>query len=126
MHIVAGGYGHNTMKTSTTSGAERRRERRYQVELPATVQGTRAGGAVLPVSVSDLSASGALISVDVAHAEYELGERIVLVVAEFGPIDAQVAHVGSQFYGLQFLTPHLHRDRLTAWLQLEANTGQAI
>ena len=109
------------MRNSRLSGAERRRERRYQVDLAASVQAGEPGSPVFAVLVSDLSASGALIDAGVADCAYQLGEHLRLVLPDFGLIEAQVAHVGTQFYGLQFLTPHLHRDRLTTWLQLEVD-----
>lgn len=98
------------------SSADRRREKRYQVELPGTAQ---AGATVCPVMVSDLSASGALISVDTAHEQFRVGVQVTLTLEEFGLIEARIAHVGNGFYGLSFLKPHLHRDRLSEWLRQE-------
>lgn len=87
-------------------GAERRRAKRYQVDLPATVRRNGDPDAqACPVSVSDLSASGALVTVAEFDCGFQFGEPITLFLTEFGPIEAQVVHVGSQFYGLQFLTP---------------------
>lgn len=105
-------------------GRERRRERRYEVELPGNARASAAPeGEAFPVMVSDLSASGALISAAGTQCDFQCGDRITLLVAEFGAIEAQVAHVAAQFYGLQFLTPHLHRDRLSEWLRREVGAG---
>ena len=96
-------------------GMERRRDRRFQVELPGHVQlGTASHAAI----VSDLSASGALVSVP-TPPDWAGATRIVLVVEEFGAIDAEIVHVGDGFWGLRFVSPHLHRDTLARWLQEE-------
>ena len=111
-----------TMPTKPGSGgtSERRRERRHEVDLPGTIHhGTDAW----PVRVSDLSAAGALItagSETVLASGLTSGTRLALGLAELGSIDAMVAHAGSDFYGLQFLHPHLFRDRLSAWLRKQA------
>ncbi len=96
-------------------GTERRRERRFQVDLPGQVQ---LGADSHPATVSDLSASGALVSL-AAPPDCADMARIVLVVEEFGAIDAEVVHVGNGFWGLRFVSPHLHRDKLSRWLQEE-------
>ena len=98
-------------------GAERRRERRYEVDLPGDIQ---IGPDSWPVQVSDLSASGALIATAGLDVRIEAGTRIVLLLREFGTIDAAVAHAGSDFCGVQFLHPHLFRDKLMAWLRTAA------
>ena len=99
-------------------GAEQRRERRYKVDLPGEAQ---VGGAVWPVLVSDLSASGALLTVAGADVNWEVGSHLLVVLHEYGTIKACVAHVGSDFCGVQFLEPHLHRDLLNAWLRSTAS-----
>ena len=96
-------------------GADRRCERRFQVELPGQV---RLGAASHAVTVSDLSASGALVSL-ATPSDWTGATRIVLVVEEFGEIDAEIVHVGDGFWGLRFDSPHLHRDKLSRWLQEE-------
>jgi len=106
--------------SSARSGAERRREKRYQVELPGTAQ---ASDAACPVMVSDLSASGALVTVAKAGESFRAGAQITLLLEEFGPIEARIAHVGDGFYGLSFVSPHLHRDRLAEWLRQEVGAS---
>lgn len=100
------------------TGAERRREKRYQVDLPGTLC---SGGATSAVTVSDLSASGALVSIP-AEVAAVAAPDVVLVVDAFGPIDARIVHVGDGFYGLRFLQPHLLRDRLGRWLQQDVGS----
>ena len=95
-------------------GAERRRERRYEVDLPGEL---RSGTECWPVLVSDLSASGALISSGGAPFVVGAGARVALALNEFGLIDAVVAHAAADFCGVQFLNPHLFRDKLMAWLR---------
>ena len=107
------------MSVARPSMSERRREKRYQVDLPGAVQADRPGAQPVPVKVTDLSATGALIDSEASDFEFRAGEKVFLYVEEFGLIGAQVAHVGSQFYGLQFLSPHLLRDRLWRWLGRE-------
>ena len=99
---------------ATRLGAEQRRERRFKVDLPGQVQ---VGNAVQAVLVSDLSASGALLTAANADVNWEVGNHAWVILNEFGTIEARVAHVGSDFCGVQFLNPHLHRDSLAAWLQ---------
>ncbi len=107
----------DSRKSADASGSERRRERRYQLDLPATARSGVGRKAAHAVMVSDLSASGALISVQEPGRRFEAGERITLSLDGFGAVEAQVAHVGSAFYGLHFLHAHPHQDRLATWLQ---------
>ena len=100
------------------TGAERRRDKRYQVDLTGTL---RSGGTTSAVIVSDLSASGALVSIPRDPAESAASE-VVLVVDAFGPIEARIVHVGDGFYGLRFLQPPLLRDRLARWLQQDVGS----
>lgn len=102
------------------AGRERRRERRYQVALPGTLRFEDEGH---PVQVSDLSASGALVGLEGADEVFWAGDEVLLELDEFGAIEARVAHAGREFCGIQFVHPHLHRDRLTAWLQAEVKAA---
>lgn len=95
------------------SGAERRHDRRYEVDLPGLIA---LNGASHQVVISDLSAGGALIT---SNLRFEPGSVIAITIEEFGVLEAKVVHSGSGFAGVQFLNPHLHRDRLAAWLRTE-------
>ncbi|MBV9735374.1 MAG: PilZ domain-containing protein [Acidisphaera sp.] len=110
---------HGVRPSARSSGAERRREKRYEVDLPGAVE---LGGVAHPVMVSDLSPSGALISAEAGDG-FPAGAKLTLLVQQFGPIAARVAHVGHGFYGLQFIDPHLHRDRLVEWLRKEVDAS---
>ena len=110
----AGGFGRASRVQG--AGAERRRDKRYQVDLPGQVQHAGEARAVL---VSDLSATGALVASDGIELFCGSGDGITLGLEEFGPIEAQVVHAGAGFCGLRFLDPHLHRDRLSSWLRME-------
>ena len=99
-------------------GAERRRDKRYEIDLPGIAH---VAGAPYPVMISDLSAGGALISSD---AGFSAGTVLSLEIKDFGALDAKVVHAGKDFFGLQFLNAHLHRDRLTAWLRAEADASR--
>ena len=105
------------LSPQSSSGANRRRERRYQVDLPATA---RVADAVHPVVLADLSLEGALI---ISGASFPCGAVISLAIDEFGVIDARVVHAGKEFCGVQFLNAHLHRDRLAAWLHAEVGSA---
>ena len=98
-------------------GIERRREKRYEVDLPGFVvwEDERS-----PVVLSDLSATGALIN---AELDLESGEVIDLEIEQFGIIEAMVVHAGAGFCGVRFVDAHRHRDRLLAWLREE--TGRS-
>ena len=99
-------------------GAEQRRERRFKVDLHGEIQ---LGEVVWPVLVSDLSASGALLTTVSVDVNWEVGDHVLVILNEFGTIEACIAHVGSDFCGVQFLKSHLHRDPLNAWLQSKLN-----
>ena len=91
------------------------------MDLPGSVQ---VNGTACPVTVSDLSASGALVS-HAVPADWTVAPDIVLLVEEFGPIDARIVHVGDGFWGLRFANPHRHRDQLARWLQQEVSAPMA-
>src|SRR5471030_3257551 len=85
------------LSPQTATGANRRRERRYQVDLPATAHFAEA---VHPVVLADLSLEGALIT---SGAAFPCGAVISLSIDEFGIIEAKVVHAGKEFCGVQFL-----------------------
>jgi hypothetical protein len=105
-----------SLAMSRPSPADRRRTRRYQVELSGTMQD--ASG-VYPVVISDVSLEGALISAGPALSS---GAPLVLTIDGFGTIDAHVVYAGKDFCGIQFFDAHLHRDRLAAWLGAEVGS----
>ena len=103
-----------------TPGAERRREKRYEVELNGLIQ---TENEEIKVLLSDMSASGALAVVAPDAPPLKAGASIQLVVEEFETIRSRIAHVGSGFYGISFDNAHLHRQRLKAWLLAYVGDG---
>ena len=101
-------------------GAERRREKRYEVELNGLIQ---ADGLDVPARLSDMSASGALAVVAADAPVLKAGAAIQLVVEEFDTIRSRIAHVGKGFYGISFENAHLHRQRLKTWLLAYVGEG---
>lgn len=107
------------MKTPGGTGAERRREKRYQIDLPGHLE---ADELQCPVVLSDMSPSGALVTAEGIEASVAAGETVTLAVDGFGRIEARIAHVGVGFFGVQFVGAHLLRDRLRAWLGEEVGS----
>ena len=97
-------------------GADKRRERRYEVDLPARV--TTAAGALIQVQISDVSASGALIIGDPLG---DAGALIKLEILGFGTIETRIVHCGKGFSGVEFTDPGRIRDPLSAWLAEEVS-----
>ena len=95
------------------SPAERRREKRYEVELNGLI---RTSDVEIPVRLSDMSASGALAVVSDSVTTLKAGSAVRLVIEDFDTIDSRIAHVGSGFYGISFDNAHIHRQRLKSWL----------
>jgi hypothetical protein len=96
---------------SLLSARDRRKDTRYEVELDGSIE---YEGAWYDVTVSDVSASGALIMVE---GRFTRGATLVLHIQELGTFEAEIAHAGSGFCGLQFVNPAAHRDQLTDWLR---------
>ena len=106
--------GRAIVQTQSSAGyADRRRDRRYQVDLPGVMLGD---GHQLRVFLSDVSASGALAVIEEEVPSFELGETFMLAIQDFDTLDAKIVHLGRGFYGIAFTKAHLHRQRLKAWL----------
>ena len=87
----------------TAGGAERRREKRYEVQLRGEMG---VDGEVLPVTVGDLSD---------------------LWIAGFGDVEIKIMFSGDGMCGVMFTRPAEHRDRLLKWLtgELSGDKGAA-
>lgn len=98
------------------SGAERRREKRYEVQLDGQLG---IEGAVVPVRIGDLSASGALLLLPAPPPQGALGD---LWIAGFGDLEIEVAYSGKEMCGVMFTHPAQCRDRLMKWLTEDVTT----
>ena len=101
----------------SASGAERRKERRYQVEKHGEL---RFDGKAVPVQIADLSASGALLMI---QDPPPAGSVVELWIDDFGVVDVEVVHSGKTFCGLALANPAADRDDLLEWLRQETGEG---
>lgn len=99
-----------TSNPQSQGAAERRREKRYEVELGGQLG---VDGEVLPVTIGDLSASGALIYLPNPPTEGIIGD---LWINGFGDVEVKIVFSGDGLCGLMFTHPAQHRDRLLKWL----------
>lgn len=102
-----------------SSGTEKRKDKRYEVELPGEL---RFDGKAVPVRVTDLSASGALIMVDDPPPS---GSKAELWIKDFGSLDIEIMHAGGTFCGVALINPAAHRDRLMEWLRQDVTGASA-
>ena len=106
-----------TQKTQAT-GAERRREERFEVNLTGDLG---VDGEILPVTIADLSGSGALLVLDTPPEEGTIAD---LWIAGFGDLEIKVMFSGDGVAGVMFTHPAEHRDRLLKWLMLHMAEAQ--
>jgi hypothetical protein len=99
-----------TVQATIASGAERRREKRYEVQLDGQLG---VEGNVISVRIGDISASGALLLMAEPPLEGTIGD---LWIAGFGDLEIEVAYCGNGMCGVMFAHPALCRDRLLKWL----------
>lgn len=100
----------NSTNSPQLQGAERRREKRYEVDLPGQLG---VDGEVFPVTIADLSASGALIYLPNPPTE---GNICDMWITGFGDVEVKIVFSGDGLCGLMFTRPAEHRDRLLKWL----------
>jgi hypothetical protein len=105
----------------TAGGAERRREKRYEVQLRGEMG---VDGEVLPVTVGDLSGSGALVMMANPPDQGIIAD---LWIAGFGDVEIKIMFSGDGMCGVMFTRPAEHRDRLLKWLtgELSGDKGAA-
>src|ERR1700761_4727344 len=101
----------------TASGAERRKEKRYEVQLDGELG---VEGNVIPVRIGDISGSGALLMIAKAPAEGLIGD---LWIPGFGDLEVQIAYSGDGICGVTFTRPAECRDRLLKWLSEDITIG---
>jgi hypothetical protein len=100
------------------SGAERRREERFDVDLKGDLG---VDGEILPVSIGDLSGSGALLVLDNPPEEGTIAD---LWITGFGDLEIKIMFAGDGVAGVMFTHPAEHRDRLLKWLMQQMADGQ--
>ena len=103
------------------AGAERRREKRYEVQLSGEMG---VDGEIYSVSIGDLSGSGALVMM---AAPPDQGTIADLWIAGFGDVEVKIMFSGDGMCGVMFTRPAEHRDRLLKWLtgELAEDKGAA-
>lgn len=103
------------------SGAERRREKRYEVQLRGALG---VDGEVISVTIGDLSGSGALVMMPDPPDQ---GTICDLWIAGFGDVEIKIMFCGDGMCGVMFTRPAEHRDRLLKWLtgEMAEDKGRA-
>jgi hypothetical protein len=96
-------------------GSERRRERRYEVELHGEL---RIDGACYSCQIADISGSGALVFLEDPP---EAGSTADLWIEDFGIVPIEIMHAGEHFCGVAITSPAKYRDQLLNWLREEAD-----
>lgn len=94
-------------------GAERRREKRYEVQLDGQLG---INGDIIPVKIGDVSGSGALLLLANPPPQGEIGD---LWIGGFGDVEVKIVFSGTGLCGVMFSHPAECRDRLLAWLLQE-------
>src|SRR3954469_18602417 len=94
--------------------SDRRKERRYEVELHGEL---RLDGACYAVQIADISGSGALVFMEDPP---EAGSTAELWIEDFGIVPIEIMHAGEHFCGIAISNPAKYRDRLLTWLRQEA------
>jgi hypothetical protein len=98
---------------------ERRRERRYEVELHGEL---RYEGAVFAVQIADISGSGALVFLENPPPS---GTEAEMWIEDFGILPVQIMHSGEHFCGVALSNPAKYRDQLLEWLRQETTASGA-
>jgi hypothetical protein len=101
------------------SGAERRREQRFEVKLAGDLG---VDGEIIPVTIGDLSGSGALLVIDNPPEEGTIAD---LWISGFGDLEIKIMFSGDGVAGVMFTHPAEHRDRLLKWLMQQMADGKA-
>jgi hypothetical protein len=99
---------------------DRRKDRRFEVELHGELRYDRAAFAV---QIADISASGALVFMEDPPPA---GSRAELWIEDFGMLSIQIMHAGECFCGVAITDPVRYRDRLLDWLRQETILGGPV
>ena len=108
------------MALNQAIGAERRREKRYQVRLSGALG---VDGKPIFVQIDDLSVSGALLSISTPPPT---GTKADLWISNFGDVEVEVVYASDKCCGVSFTNPAPIRDRLLNWLNQEATADETI
>ena len=100
------------------AGTERRREQRFEVQIPGDLG---VDGEIIPVTIGDLSGSGALLVLDNPPEEGTLAD---LWISGFGDLEIKIMFSGDGVAGVMFTHPAEHRDRLLKWLMQQMADGK--
>jgi PilZ domain len=100
-----------------TGASERRKERRYEVQLRGEL---RHDGSCYAVHIADVSGSGALVFMENPP---EAGIEAELWIEDFGILPIEIMHAGEHFCGVAIMNPAQHRDQLLSWLRQEVTTA---
>jgi len=106
-----------SMPSDLGNPSDRRKERRYEVELHGEL---RVDGACYEVQIADISGSGALVFME--HPP-DAGSTAELWIEDFGTVPVEIMHAGEHFCGIAISNPAKYRDRLLTWLRQEAAAG---
>lgn len=104
--------------------SDRRRYRRHDVALLGRFMRRRSKDE-LTCRVVDISIGGANMIADVVP---EMGEEVVVYLAEFGGLDARVVRVSDDGFAISFVATHRRRQKLAAqitWLLNRHELGTA-
>jgi PilZ domain len=99
------------------NAADRRKDRRFEVELHGEL---RYSAAAFAVQIADISASGALVFMEDPPPP---GSKAELWIEDFGILPIEIMHSGEYFCGVAITDPVLYRDRLLDWLRQETISG---
>lgn len=92
---------------------DRRKDRRFEVELHGEL---RYDATAFGVLIADISGSGALVFMEDAPPA---GSRAELWIEDFGVLPIQIMHAGEYICGVAITNPVRYRDRLLDWLRQE-------
>jgi hypothetical protein len=99
------------------SAPDRRRDRRFEVELHGEL---RYDAAAFAVQIADISGSGALFFMENPPPA---GGRAELWIEDFGILPIQIMRAGEYFGGVAITNPPRYRDRFLDWLRQETILG---
>ena len=104
------------MSQAQPRGAERRKEKRYEIQLDGQLG---VDGEILAVRIADVSGSGALVTMPSPPPQGTIGD---LWISGLGDVEVEIAYSGDGLCGVMFTHPAECRDRLLKWLMEDTIT----